>query len=286
LVSQRQALSVLSRPEFERRVAFGQLILVRPGVYRCEGAVPTWRQRLMAVRLYVGDPVVASYCSAGRLWELSDVPKTDLEVTVPRNRRVRLPGVVNHSANLGAADVTTRFNIPVTTVVQTLLDLSSVLDVDLLEKILDDGLRRKLLVIAEIDRRLAQCNRGGRRQLAALKALVDARGLDYVAGESVWEDRIFMWIVDSGLPMPDRQVCVTINGVSYRIDLGYVDLKIAIEFDGYDYHHLRSRHVSDRERIIALQLAGWLVLPFTSATSQKVVIERVREARALRLAER
>jgi hypothetical protein len=286
LVTRSQALTALSRIEFDDRVASGQLLLVRPDVYRCQGAPPTWRQRLMAVCLCVGDPVAASYCSAGRLWQLNDVPKIDLEVTAPRTRRVRLPGVVSHSANLSAADITTRFNIPVTTVVQTLLDLSSSLDVDLVEKILDDALRRKLVVIAEIHRRLAQCNRGGRRRLAALKAMVEARGLDYVAGESVWEDRIFRWIVDSGLPTPDRQVWVTIDGTNYRIDLGYVDLKIAIEFDGYDYHHLHSRHVSDRERIIALQLAGWLVLPFTAATTKQVVIDRVREARAIRLSER
>jgi hypothetical protein len=286
LVTQPQALSMVSRLEFDYRIASGQLIPVRPRIYRCEGALPTWRQRLMAVCLYAGEPVVASYCSAGRLWQLSDVPKGDVDVTVSRNRRVRLPGVISHSASLGLADITTRFNIPVTTIVQTLLDLSSVLDVDQLEKVLDDALRRKLLVIEEIDRRLGQCNRGGHRRLTALKAMVEARGLDYVAGESVWEDKIFRWFVDSGEPAPDRQVWITIDGVNYRIDLGYVDLKIAIEFDGYDYHHLYSRHISDRDRMSELQLAGWLVLPLTAANSRQVVIRRVREARALRLAER
>jgi hypothetical protein len=171
-------------------------------------------------------------------------------------------------------------------VVRTLIDLSAILSTKQLALALDDALRQGLLTIRQLDRRLREFKRGGRRNLAALRALVDARGLDYVAGESVWEDKIFRWIVDSGLPTPDRQVWVTIDGVSYRIDLGYIDLKIAIEFDGYDYHHLWSRHVSDRERIIALQLAGWLVLPFTSATSKQVVIERVREARAIRLAGR
>jgi very-short-patch-repair endonuclease len=106
------------------------------------------------------------------------------------------------------------------------------------------------------------------------------------AGESVWEDKIFRWVVDSGEPAPDRQVCITIDGVNYRIDLGYVDLKIAIEFDGYDHQHLYSRHISDRDRMSELQLAGWLVLPLTAANSRQVVIRRVREARALRLAER
>jgi very-short-patch-repair endonuclease len=286
LITRAQALSVLSRAEFEYRVGSGQLVVVRRGVYRCQGAQPTWRQRMMAVCLSVPDPVVASHRSAGRLWELEDVPRADPEITVPRGRSVRLPGVYTHRADLPASDITKRFEIPVTTIARTLLDLSSVVDPVTLARVVDDSLRRRYLIIEDLATRVAACNRGGRRRLLALKAIVEARGRDYVSGDSVWEDRLFNWIVEEGLPTPDRQVWVIINEKSYRIDMGYVALKIAIEFDGYEWHHLRSKFDSDRERITALQLAGWLVLSFTSSSSKEHVIGSIKHARAQRFAGR
>jgi hypothetical protein len=194
--------------------------------------------------------------------------------------------VLTHRADLPASDITTRFEIPVTGIARTLLDLSSLLDPATLEKAVDDALRRRYLTIKDLDGRLAACNRGGRRRLLALRAIVDARGLGYLPGETAWEDRVFNWIVQSGLPIPDRQLWVTVGGKTYRVDIGYMDLKIAIEFDGYEWHHLRSKFDSDRERITALQLAGWVVLSFTSKSSKEQIIESIKQARAQRFAGR
>jgi hypothetical protein len=187
---------------------------------------------------------------------------------------------------LPASDITNRFEIPVTTIARTLLDLSGVLDPATLGKVVDDALRRRYLTIKDLANRLAACNRGGRRRLLALKAIIETRGIEYVPGDTAWEDRVFNWIVESGLPIPDRQVWVTVNGKSYRVDMGYVDHKIAIEFDGYEWHHLRSKFDSDRERITDLQLAGWLVLSFTSKSSKEHIIESIKHARAQRFAGR
>jgi hypothetical protein len=116
-----------------------------------------------------------------------------------------------------------------------------------------------------------------------LRALLAARGLEYVPGDTSWEDRLYRWIVEAGLPAPERQVWVTLDGASRQLDLAYLELKIAIEFDGWDRHQARRRFDTDRARTIDLQLAGWLVLPFTSRTSRDEVVAKVAQARAKRL---
>jgi very-short-patch-repair endonuclease len=48
-----------------------------------------------------------------------------------------------------------------------------------------------------------------------------------------------------------------------RIDLAFVDLRIAIEVDGFAYHSDRSRFQRDRSRQNLLVGLGWTVLRFT-----------------------
>jgi hypothetical protein len=123
----------------------------------------------------------------------------------------------------------------------------------------------------------------GRGRLRLLLDLLDERGSDYRPGESIWEDRVYQWIVDSGQPPPVRQRWVVVGGKRRRIDLAYPDLKIAIEFDGWDEHRSFGRFHDDRARITDLTLAGWLVVTITSRTGKSAVVEQVAHARALRL---
>jgi hypothetical protein len=284
LATRDQALRCLTRRELQRRVRTGQLILVRRLVYLCEGVPVSWRQRVMAVCLSVGQPVAVSYRSAARLWLLEDVAPYAPEITVPRNRSARFDDVITHRAALPPTDITRRFGIPVTTAIRTIIDLSSILEAVALEKALDDSLRRGDLTIRELDPRLSTFQRGGGRRLIVLRRLVDARGHEYKPGDTTWEDRIYAWIVEAGLPAPVRQHWVMLDGKLRQIDMAYPDLKIAIEFDGWDTHQARRRFNNDRARTIDLQLAGWLVLPFTSQTTRETVIAKVTEARAQRLA--
>jgi hypothetical protein len=283
LVTEEQALQHMSRREFERRVRDGQLERVRPTVYRCEGAPPSWQQDLFAVCLRLGPPAVASHRSAARLWRLDAVGSEKLEITVPRGKSARMAGVIVHHEALLPSDMTHRFRIPVTSAVMTIIHLAAVVGAHVLELALDDALRQHHLTVIQIDRRLRMLGGRGRPQPTVLRRLIDERGPGYVPGESHWEDCIYRWIVAAGHPAPVRQYTVILNGQRRRIDLAYPDLKIAIEFDGWDRHQMRRRFDDDRARTIDLQLAGWLVLVFTSRSSQIEVVEKVGQARAQRL---
>ena len=86
----------------------------------------------------------------------------------------------------------------------------------------------------------------------------------------------------AGLPLPIAQHRVVVGGRSRRLDYAYPEHKIAIEFDGFAEHGLlRSTFDDDRVRGNALALDGWLVLHFTSRSTDAEIVGRTREALAL-----
>jgi very-short-patch-repair endonuclease len=285
LVTRAQLLRVWTPKQIKLRLAQGLLILIRPNVYRVTGVPGSWRQRLLAVCLSYGGPTVASHRSATRLWLLDGVPSQKLEVTIPPQRSGRMPGVITHRSAATDQDMTRRFDVPVTTIERTLIDLSGVVSLDTLERALDDALRQGHTTITKLDRRLLSMGIGGPRRIRTLRHLVAERGPGYRPGDSSWEDRLYRWIVEARLPPPQRQCWVVVHaGQRRRLDLAYPAERIAIEYDGWDSHRQRRHFDDDRVRTIDLQLEGWLVLPFTSRSTADEVVAKVGRALATRRA--
>jgi len=67
------------------------------------------------------------------------------------------------------------------------------------------------------------------------------------------------------LPEPVRQFPVDIGRELIHIDLPYPRPKVGNEADSYAWHMDRRAFEGDRERDIALQRLGWVVLRFTYA---------------------
>jgi very-short-patch-repair endonuclease len=273
----------MTRATIERRIRRGLLVRVRPGIFRLAGVPQTWLQETLAVCLGYGGAAVASHRSAARLWDLVEVPSRKIEVTIPGRRNGQMPGVITHRADVPLIEMTRRLHIPVTRVERTLIDLSSVTSNATLERAVDDALRQGHTTIAKLDQKLTLMPAGGGRRLRALRRLVADRSAGYRPGDNDWEDRLYRWIVAAGLPAPRRQCWVVVNGARRRLDLAYPEPKIAIEYDGWDTHRLRRHFDDDRTRTIELQLAGWLVLPFTSRSTEAVVLDTVGRALARRL---
>jgi very-short-patch-repair endonuclease len=56
-----------------------------------------------------------------------------------------------------------------------------------------------------------------------------------------------------------------IDGRKFRVDIAFVENRVAIEVDGWAFHGKhRSSHAKDRQRQNLLVLNGWLVLRFTA----------------------
>jgi very-short-patch-repair endonuclease len=92
------------------------------------------------------------------------------------------------------------------------------------------------------------------------------------------EARLVRWIVGAGLPRPVQQHRVDVGGRSYRLDVAYPSLLVGIEYDGWAAHAPRSAFDRDRARQNPLEILGWLILRYTSASTREDVIGDVRAA--------
>jgi very-short-patch-repair endonuclease len=77
---------------------------------------------------------------------------------------------------------------------------------------------------------------------------------------------------------------VRIDGRSYRIDLAYPEVMLAIEYDGWEHHRTRSAFDRDRARGNRLEILGWTVLRFTSQSTDLDIVATVRAVLARRSA--
>lgn len=283
LLTRSQCLEHLSRRRLEHRLATRAFVPVRPGVYRVNGAPGSWHQEQLAACLAAGPPAVASFRAAAALWELPGFPPGALELTVPRPRVVRLDGVVAHQSQVWGPDHVTRHRgVPVTSPARTICDLSAVASMTIVSRALDDALRRGLTTIQQVDRVFAPMAHRGRHRGRVIRALIEQRSGGFDPGESPAEERIVRWLTEAGLPRPVQQHRVTVGDRILRLDAAYPDLRIAIEYDGWDAHRTRTRFDSDRARGNELEIRGWMVLRFTSASTCREVVEATTAARRSR----
>ena len=124
--------------------------------------------------------------------------------------------------------------------------------------------------------------RRGVVQLRGLIPLVDGRS------ESSGESWTRLEIDDHGLPAPTPQHWVNVDGVpTYRLDLAYPHARIAVEYDGEEFHSSPEARERDRIRRQWLRDQGWtvIVVDKTSFTDEaiRVWIGQLREALGLRV---
>ncbi|HEU5002419.1 MAG TPA: DUF559 domain-containing protein, partial [Actinomycetota bacterium] len=101
------------------------------------------------------------------------------------------------------------------------------------------------------------------------------------AAESTPEVLLERLMIAAGLPPPVRQFTLARDGRTYRVDLSYPELKLAIEFDGYRYHWGRKKWRQHLARSNVLMLLGWRVLHITwddLVFHPEKVVAQVREA--------
>lgn len=262
LITTAQALKCgLSKDQLKRMVRKGRLLRPFPSVFSTIPDIDCARRAALAACLAAGPAAVASHRSAGWIWDLLEIPPAMPEITVPRDRRRRISGVVVHNTDLQRADRTKRIPIPVTSVARTLVDLSSSLSRDELEGAVDRGIHARRLTAQKLagyldDARFRRSSGSG-----CLRAIVADREKHGSPEEKI-ERKAIAIIRRFRLPEPERQYWTTVKGRRVRFDLAYPDRPLAIELDGKN--HLRpERFQSDHDRDNATELAGWPLVRFT-----------------------
>ncbi|MGY2877143.1 hypothetical protein ACVW00_004333 [Marmoricola sp. URHA0025 HA25] len=171
----------------------------------------------------------------------------------PSDRR----GVDGGTRDLAPEDIMVIHGVRVTTPLRTALDLGCNLRRRDALAALDQfmcgfGLSREEYAAAAV----RFFRRRGVVQLRRLIPLADPRA------ESPRESWTRLEIIDAGLPAPELQFWIEIDGVpTYRLDLAYPRHRIVIEYDGEEFHDRNEgQRQRDRERREWLEENGWTVV--------------------------
>jgi predicted transcriptional regulator of viral defense system len=248
----------LSERAAQGRVDAGLMHRIHQGVYAVGHLQATPHKRRMAAVLACGPEAVLSHRSAAALWELREDRRASLDVTAP-NRRGRIPkGIDAHrDSSLTPADRTSLHGIPCTSVPRTLLDLAAVVPVWELRKAISEAEVLRVLNHGAV-RALIKRSRG-RRGVARLRMLMDDIHPETKRTRSEME-LLFLYMCDrAGLPRPEVNVTLYLDGQPVKPDFLWRDAGLIVEADSRRYHDTDSAFQTDRRREQRLQLAGWRV---------------------------
>lgn len=248
-----------------------------PGVYLANGDVPTLYARTVAAWLWSKRTAVIAGAAAaaihGSKWVDDDVP---IELISPNTNPAK--GIVARNDSLLDGDVVWRRRLPVTSVARTAFDLGRRGPCEYSVMRLDGLCRATGLSVAAISAVAAQHPRArGLVQLRRVLDLVDC------GSESPKETWLRLLIVDAGIPAPTTQIRVFDGGWCARLDMGWEDVKVAVEYDGDHHRSDRRQYVRDVRRLERLQRLGWIVVRVVAEDRADDVLWRVRQALASRL---
>jgi hypothetical protein len=189
-----------------------------------------------------------------------DVPPIDL-MAPSLTAAPRRTGCRGRTGPIVGSDVVSLHGVTVTTPARTAADLLRLLRRPDALAALDAMLRAARLcppAVLEVLERF-----GGQRgvvQARELLALGDPRA------ESPQESRTRLRCVDAGFPCPEPQVvvCDAAGAFLARLDMGYRELRKAIEFDGDESHRTVAQLRHDARRRDSVEHVGWQLLVVTS----------------------
>ncbi|OMB93885.1 hypothetical protein A5739_06775 [Mycobacterium colombiense] len=259
------------------RLSTGYVRLFRD-VYVRRDADITAAMRARAGWLWSGrQGVVAGFAAAalhGSKW-VDSLTVVDL---IHDNRHPQA-GIRAHGDRIEDDEISVIGGIPLTSAARTALDIGCWYSTTAAVAGIDALARATGIKAADVDL-LAQrySRRRGIVQARKAIALFDS------GAQSPKESWLRIVLVQAGLPPPQTQIPISDESgdlVAY-LDMGWEELKVAVEYDG-DHHRTNRRQYGwDIRRSEMLQRRGWIVVRVVAGDRPADIIRRVQAARALR----
>lgn len=169
--------------------------------------------------------------------------------------------------------------IPITSAARTALDLGCWYSTTAAVAGIDALGRATRIKAADVEL-LAGRYPGRRGIVQARKAIALFDG----GAQSPKESWLRIVLVEAGLPPPQTQIPVTdeFGDVTVYLDMGWEDVKVAVEYDGEQHRSDRWQSTWDIRRAEMLERLGWIVVRVVAGDRPAGIIRRVRAARARR----
>ena len=262
LVTREQAIehAGLSSSGIDRRLASGAWEFVYPRVYRLRGSPRSEWQKVLAVCLHAAPEAYASHRTAAWLWKLDgfvDKPPLKVEVSAPRDRRLKLKGVELFRRR-EQFEYTVKEGIPTTVLTQTISDLAGVVKEEALEIALDSAGRGRPEFIEQLAEFLGTEKGHGRKGNGVLAALVRHRRGGNATGSN-FETKVLRAIRAAKLPTPALQYPVfeEADRPFMHLDFAWVEQRIALLPDGVGFHKAKKQFEKDAVQRAKLTAMGW-----------------------------
>lgn len=249
-----EALAAGAIPERAMRTLYDPIY---PGVYGPAGIELTAGQRAHAAWLWSRRRAVVAGNSAAALLGAKWVSPS-LHAELVHDNRKPPPRTVVHSDTLTPDEVVTVDGIAVTTPARTAFDIGRRTATRLYAvQRLDALVNATDLKVADVEAVIVE-HRGARGlvRLRRILPLVDG------GAESPQETRTRLALIDAGLPKPQTQirVCGECGDFVARVDMGYEELRVGIEYDGPQHWTDPSQRDRDIDRYTALADLGWKIV--------------------------
>ena len=224
-----------------------------------------------------GHGILAGFSASalhGAKWIDAKVPATAIDT----NRR-RASGIVVWAGAITEDEVCVVDGMRVTTPARTAVDLARRYPLDRAVEAIDSLARATRIKVADIESAVRKHpGRQGRKRALEVLSLVDP------GAESPRETWLRLTVVRAGYPRPQTQLPVYNEyGVLIGIvDLGWRDLKIAMEYEGKHHRMSRERFERDIRRTDELLEQGWIVIRVTSMDTEATVERRLAHGWARR----
>src|SRR4051794_39582167 len=255
--------SGFTRKQLSTAVARGLIRRVLHGVYVHASTTDSIELRATCAALVIAPGSVVRDRTAAWIHGVSAFVHTEHEVLPPLETcvgRFRVPsdrhGVDGGTRDLAPGDVMEVGGVRVTTPLRTALDLGCNLVRGDALAVLDQFMRLHGITHEEYAAAAGRYfRRRGVVQLRQLIPLADPRA------ESPRESWTRLAIIDAGLPCPETQFWIHMDGVpTYRLDLAYPRHRIAVEYDGEEFHDGADQRRRDQQRRDWLREHGWTVI--------------------------
>jgi hypothetical protein len=221
--------------------------------------------------------VVAGVSAAalhGSKW-VEDTTTVDL---IHANRH-RLPGLFVREDRIDDDEITTIDGVPVTTPARTVLDLGCWYPMTSAVAAIDSLARATEFKTADAEL-LAQ-RYPGRRGIARARLAITLFDAGAQSPKETW---LRLVLINAGLPRPQTQIPVrdeTGNAIAY-LDMGWEDVRVAVEYDGDQHRSDRYQYNWDVRRSEILHRLGWTVIRVVAGDRPADIVRRARSALAAR----
>jgi hypothetical protein len=183
-------------------------------------------------------------------------------------------GIVVRSYELEPDDVCVVGDTRITAPARTAFDIRRTLPKNRAIPVLDALLNATDVKVTAVEA-IADSKPGTR----GVRLLRSALTLVHGGAESPRENRLRLLLMGAGLPRPETQIqfCDEFGDVRIRIDMGWREWKVAVEYDGIQHWEDRYQRSWDIDRIAMPEALGWTVVRVSAEMLSRphVIVERV-----------